>query len=90
MFENSESLKQRPFYVQAMDLQNCKRCDKAFKRSAVEMVTLRNFHPATADEMFEGCFLLKAMPDLRTKHELTPRLFGVDHWIEVFDGCERL
>ena len=30
------------------------------------------------------------MPDLKTKHELSPRLFGVDRWIEVFDGCERL
>ena len=30
------------------------------------------------------------MPDLKTKYELTPKLFGVDRWIEVFDGCDRL
>ena len=56
MFMDSETPRQRPFYIQALDLQNCKRCDKAFKGSAIEMVTLRNFHPATADEMFDGCF----------------------------------
>lgn len=54
------------------------------------MVTLRNFSPATAKEMFTGCFQLKTMPDLKTKHELSPGLFGVDRWINVFDGCDRL